>query len=160
MAQLNLDWCYFEWSIAMWDQCSYSLLSHVNERLHSFFFFRNLFSLSWQRENKSLGIMSQGCNSNTWEAKAGRSEVQSQSWLHSEFKASLGYRKPCLKWQRRQQRIKRYVIVPGNQLFLAWKHSLLGIFSYGNVKNLLSSHLASRTMILGPYVWLYSRKSQ
>lgn len=40
---------------------------------------------------------------NTWEAEAGGSEVQSDPWLQSEFKASWGYYvRPCLKTKQKQ----------------------------------------------------------
>lgn len=34
------------------------------------------------------------CNTSTWTVEAGGSGVRGQSWLHSTFKASLGYMKP------------------------------------------------------------------
>jgi hypothetical protein len=38
------------------------------------------------------------CSPGTQEAEAGKSQVQDQPKLHSEFKASLGYiARPCLK---------------------------------------------------------------
>ena len=37
------------------------------------------------------------CHPSTWEMEAGGSGVQGHPWLHSEFEASLGYMRPCLK---------------------------------------------------------------
>ena len=37
------------------------------------------------------------CKPSTWETEAVRSGVEGQSWLHGEFKTSLGYMRPCLK---------------------------------------------------------------
>jgi hypothetical protein len=38
------------------------------------------------------------CHPSTQEAEAGGSDVQGHPWFHhSEFEASVGYRRPCLK---------------------------------------------------------------
>jgi hypothetical protein len=42
-------------------------------------------------------IMSHTCNPSNWEVEAGGLGVLRYPWLHSEFTASLGYRRPCLK---------------------------------------------------------------
>jgi hypothetical protein len=36
----------------------------------------------------------------TPELRVRASGIQGQSWLHSEFEVSLGYRKPCLKKEK------------------------------------------------------------
>lgn len=36
-------------------------------------------------------VLAHSCNPSTWEAKAGRSEVQDQCAIHSKLRASLGY---------------------------------------------------------------------
>lgn len=41
--------------------------------------------------------MVQTFNLSSLEAEAGESGIQSPPWLHSNFNASLGYMKPCLK---------------------------------------------------------------
>ena len=44
-----------------------------------------------------LGMVLHTCNSSTQEMKSGGSDVQGDPWLHSEFKAILGYPRLCLK---------------------------------------------------------------
>jgi hypothetical protein len=44
-----------------------------------------------------LGIVIHTWNSSTHEMEAGVLEVQGHPRLHSEFRVSLGYRRPCSK---------------------------------------------------------------
>lgn len=55
------------------------------------------------------GVVAHTCNSRTRE-EARTSKSQGQSWLYSEFKASLGHMRTCLKKnnvERRRRRMKR-----------------------------------------------------
>lgn len=56
-----------------------------------------------------LGVVAPTYNPNTWEIEAGRSSVQGQPPLHSEFKSSLGHVRPCLKNQLTKERKKEKV---------------------------------------------------
>lgn len=55
-----------------------------------------------QNTLREPGMVTHTCNLRTWEVEIGRSWVQSCPQLHSEFKASLGYLKPCLKTKQHQ----------------------------------------------------------
>lgn len=44
-------------------------------------------------------------------AEAGRAEIQGHSWLHSKFKTSLGYKRPCLKMKERKILSKFYLYI-------------------------------------------------
>ena len=41
--------------------------------------------------------MVHACSPSLSEAEAGRPGIQSHLWLHTVFKASLGYMRPCLR---------------------------------------------------------------
>lgn len=45
------------------------------------------------KQKEEDGMVLHACYSNTWELEAGGSAVQIQSWLHTEYEASLGYNK-------------------------------------------------------------------
>lgn len=47
-------------------------------------------------------MVTHACNTNTQEVKAGGLGVQGHLWLHSMFKASLAYTKPCLNKEKRK----------------------------------------------------------
>ena len=46
---------------------------------------------------KMSGVAALACDPNISEVEGRGPGVQGHSWLHSEFQASLGYMKPCLK---------------------------------------------------------------
>lgn len=50
------------------------------------------------------------CNPCTQEAEAGGQAVQGHNWLHSKFKTSLGYVRPCLK-QQLQKSLCKYIFL-------------------------------------------------
>lgn len=58
-----------------------------------------------------------GCNRNTQEVEAGRSEIQGQTQVHKKFQASLSYRRSCLQISK-ETRIFYIQLIPGltNQL--------------------------------------------
>jgi hypothetical protein len=90
--------------------------------LDDLFFFKNLYLIELSMEfnelveclpciHKSLASVSSTTNwawcryleSSTQDIEAGRLGVQDQSQLHSEFKASLGYMRPCPSHKKGRQ---------------------------------------------------------
>lgn len=62
-------------------------------------------------------------NPSIWEVYAGGSEIQGHLWLHSEFEASPGYMKSCIKKYKTKQNKNRTTLqdlVKSN-----WKQSFI-----------------------------------
>lgn len=62
-----------------------------------------------RREDGELGILVCACDPSTHEAKAVRSQVQSQTKLHHEFQANLGYKVRACTRRNRGRRGKEKV---------------------------------------------------